>query len=97
MYYIKNYQYTPLKTWTDLTTLDGELSVTVDDTWFPAPSYGTNKTWNLYLYYLPSGMNASTELQNTNSLYPRPYNFTVMRKYYSIASSFLINWLLTTM
>ncbi|KAI8342786.1 hypothetical protein BC941DRAFT_148274 [Chlamydoabsidia padenii] len=80
MYYIKNYQYTLIKNWTDLTTSNGALTVTVDDTWFPTPSYNGNKTWNLSLFYLPAGMNASIELQNTNSLYPRPYSFSVIRK-----------------
>lgn len=79
MYYIRNYQYTPIKNWPNLTTSDGALPVTVDDTWFPSPNYGNNKTWYMYLYYLPTGMNASAELQNTNSLYPRPYNFTVIQ------------------
>lgn len=80
LYYIKNYQYTLIKAWTDLPTSDGELTATVDDTWFPTPNYdGKNKSWPLYIYYLPSSMNASSELQNTNSLYPRPYNFTVIQ------------------
>ncbi|CAO3593316.1 unnamed protein product [Absidia cylindrospora] len=79
MYYIKNYQYTPIKTWANLATSDGALPVTVDDTWFPSVTYNNNKTWHLYLYYLPTGMNASAELQNTNSLYPRPYNFSVIQ------------------
>ncbi|CAO3592831.1 unnamed protein product [Absidia cylindrospora] len=79
LYYIKNYQYTTIKTWTDLTTSDGELTATVDDSWFPTPNYDGNKTWPLYIYYLPSAMNASAELQNTNSLYPRPYNFSVIQ------------------
>ncbi|KAI8081350.1 uncharacterized protein BX664DRAFT_285305 [Halteromyces radiatus] len=80
LYYIKNYQYTQIKQWSDIHTNDGSMSVLVDDTWFPTPDTdGKNKTWSLYLYYLPSTVNASSELQNTLSQYPRPYNFSVIQ------------------
>lgn len=79
MYYRENYEYRPIKNWTDLPRAQGFLDVQVDGTWFPTRST-TNKTWTLYGYYLPSGLDPTAELTNPASQYPRPFNFSVVRK-----------------
>lgn len=82
LYYKENYAYQNTKNWPNLTTRDGQLTVTVDDTWFPTQLEGTgNKSWTMFGYYLPAGTNASAELTNVYSMFPRPFNFTVIRMY----------------
>lgn len=81
MYYRENYAYQEIFHWDNLPLLDGSLTVTVNESWFPIPTNSPNQTWTLYGYYLPAGTNASQELVNTYSMFPRPFNFTAIRKY----------------
>ena len=62
---------------------EGQLAVQVDDSWFPdllESGSKQNKTWSMYGLYLPAGMDPSEELSNPESQYPRPFNFSVVRK-----------------
>ncbi|CAO3638753.1 unnamed protein product [Cunninghamella echinulata] len=79
LYYKNNFQYTLIKTWPGLPRLDGEMSTTVDDTWFPTIAHNENVNWTLYFYILPTGMNPKNELQNTASQFPRPTDFNVIQ------------------
>ncbi|KAI9323650.1 hypothetical protein BX666DRAFT_1888990 [Dichotomocladium elegans] len=78
LYYRKNYAYHYIRNWTDIPLISGELDVTVTSDWFPTAS-GTNTTWSMYGYILPNGTNATAELLNTVSMYPRPFNFTAFQ------------------
>ncbi|KAI9020204.1 hypothetical protein CLU79DRAFT_223112 [Phycomyces nitens] len=79
LYYKYNFAYTQIKEWTYMDTSDGEMSVQVDDTWFPdkLPAGSGNRTWTYFGYLLPADMNATKELITPSSTYPRPFNFTV--------------------
>ncbi|KAF7725331.1 hypothetical protein EC973_009670 [Apophysomyces ossiformis] len=81
LYYKKNYAYQHIKSWTNLTTSDGSLQVLVDDSWFPnpLPRGSGNLTWTMYGFYLPAGLDPTYELTNPSSLYPRPFNFSVVQ------------------
>ncbi|KAI7863504.1 hypothetical protein BDF14DRAFT_1733922 [Spinellus fusiger] len=83
LYYKQNFAYNLIKNWTDMSTSSGELDVVVDDTWFPMtlPAGSGNQTLTLFGFFLPSNLNATYELTSTTSSYPRPFNFTVLRKY----------------
>ena len=83
MYYKENYAFQPIKNWTNVHRAEGQLAVQVDDSWFPdflESGSKQNKTWSLYGLYLPAGMDPSEELSNPESQYPRPFNFSVVRK-----------------
>ncbi|KAF7731578.1 hypothetical protein EC973_009342 [Apophysomyces ossiformis] len=89
LYYKENYAYRAIKNWTDLVRKDGELPVTVDDSWFPTqlePGSG-NKTWTLYGYYLPAGLDPTAELVSPESQYPRPFNFSAVQFAYATDGS----------
>ncbi|KAI9299402.1 hypothetical protein BJ944DRAFT_274266, partial [Cunninghamella echinulata] len=79
LYYKPNFQYTLIKTWSGLPRLDGEMSTTVDDSWFPTTAYNENVNWTLYFYILPTGKDPKAELQNTASQFPRPTDFNVIQ------------------
>ncbi|KAI7880869.1 hypothetical protein K492DRAFT_146780 [Lichtheimia hyalospora FSU 10163] len=79
LYYRKNYAFEEIYHWDNLPLLDGSLTVTVNESWFPIPTNSPNETWTLYGYYLPAGTNASQELINTYSMFPRPFNFTAIQ------------------
>ncbi|CDH48736.1 predicted protein [Lichtheimia corymbifera JMRC:FSU:9682] len=79
LYFRENYAYQEIFHWDNLPLLDGSLTVTVNESWFPIPTNSPNQTWTLYGYYLPAGTNASQELVNTYSMFPRPFNFTAVQ------------------
>ncbi|KAI8149882.1 hypothetical protein BJV82DRAFT_499831, partial [Fennellomyces sp. T-0311] len=82
LYYKENHAFQPIKNWTNVHRADGQLAVQVDDTWFPNlldPS-SPNRTWSMYGLYLPAGKDPASELTNPESQYPRPFNFSVVRK-----------------
>jgi hypothetical protein len=83
LYNIVKYAYVSTKNYTNLSTSLGGVEVAVDDSWFlNSLSPGSqNQTVTTYLYILPSTMDPYTELANSNSMYPRPFNFSVLRKY----------------
>ncbi|KAI8143718.1 hypothetical protein BJV82DRAFT_668164 [Fennellomyces sp. T-0311] len=82
LYYRENYAYRHITSWSNLPLLTGSLSVTVNNSWFPSPAQeGTNQTWTLYAWFLPSGKNATHELVDTYSMFPRPFNWTVVQFY----------------
>lgn len=60
--------------------MTGGLTVTVDDSWFLSAT-PIEKNITLFGYYLPSTLDPAQELTNINSMYPRPFNFTVTRNY----------------
>lgn len=72
-----------VKNYTDLDRADGSAQVTVDDSWFlsplPAGSPPTNLT--ILAFYLPSTLSPYTEISSPISMFPRPFNFTVTRKF----------------
>ncbi|KAI8342325.1 hypothetical protein BC941DRAFT_331189, partial [Chlamydoabsidia padenii] len=82
LYYKENLQLHLIKNWTALPCRAGSWAVQVDNSWFPSsPLYNqTQKRWIMYGYYLPSLMNPVVELSNPESQYPRPFNFSIMRK-----------------
>ncbi|KAI8086089.1 uncharacterized protein BX664DRAFT_239848, partial [Halteromyces radiatus] len=81
LYYKENLQYRPIKNWTALPCNVGSWTTQVDDSWFPVPLYSqSQKKWIMYGYYLPSSTDPKEELSNPASRYPRPFNFTVLRK-----------------
>lgn len=79
LYYRENYAYQEIKKWTNITTTDESFTVTVDSSWFPTSS-STNVTWTMFGYYLPAGMNDTQQLVDVYSMYPRPFNFSVIRE-----------------
>ncbi|KAI8364731.1 uncharacterized protein BYT42DRAFT_590179 [Radiomyces spectabilis] len=81
LYHIEHFTYHSIRNWTQLHTRDGSLPVQVDDSWFPTQLQpgDNNKTWTLYGYYLPSGMDPYHELPDTTSFYPRPFNFSAIQ------------------
>lgn len=78
LYYRENYAYQEIKKWTNITTTDESFTVTVDSSWFPTSS-STNVTWTMFGYYLPAGMNDTQQLVDVYSMYPRPFNFSVIQ------------------
>ncbi|KAI9496772.1 hypothetical protein BDB00DRAFT_736758, partial [Zychaea mexicana] len=81
LYYQKNYAYQHIRAWNNLSLLTGSLSVTVNNSWFPtAAPEGQNQTWTMFGWFIPSGNNATQMLVETQSTYPRPFNWTVVRK-----------------
>lgn len=84
LYYKHNYAYEAVKNWTDIDRSQGHLTVQVDDSWFPAGPEPTDKSWTYYGLYLPAGIDPAAELVNPDSQYPRPFNFTVVRKYTTV-------------
>lgn len=91
LYYKQNYAYQAVKNWTNIDRSQGHLTVQVDSSWFPSPPEALNKTWTYYGYYLPVGMDPVAELVNPDSLYPRPFNFSVVREYPKCVILFAIN------
>jgi hypothetical protein len=85
LYYKENLQLHLIKNWTALPCRAGSWAVQVDDSWFPSspPSFytTTQKQWVVYGYYLPALMNPTDELSDPESQYPRPFNFSIMRKF----------------
>ncbi|ORX46722.1 hypothetical protein DM01DRAFT_1293523, partial [Hesseltinella vesiculosa] len=80
LYYNQNLQMVEVKNWTNIPTSQGQLSVQVDDSWFPSLSYGISKNWTLYGLYVPNGFNASQILTDHYSIYPKQFNFTATRR-----------------
>lgn len=80
MYYYIKYEYIPVKTFSNLNRSIGGFEVTVDDSWFLSKSE-KDQNLTIYGYFLPSTLNNTEELTNIYSMYPRPFNFTVTRKY----------------
>ncbi|KAI8371504.1 uncharacterized protein BYT42DRAFT_501686, partial [Radiomyces spectabilis] len=82
LYYQENYAFRAVRNWTDIDRAEGSLQVKIDSTWFPTDlSPDTvNRTWTLYGFYLPTELDPTTELVNPYSQYPRPFNFSVVRK-----------------
>ncbi|KAI9312872.1 hypothetical protein BX666DRAFT_1865515, partial [Dichotomocladium elegans] len=78
LYYKDKYAYQPIKNWTSIHRATGSLAVQVDNSWFPS---GNITTVVLYGYYLPQGVDPAAELANPESQFPRPFNFSVERKY----------------
>lgn len=75
-----------VKNYTDLDRASGFVQVTVDDSWFlnplPAGSSPTNLT--IVAFYLPPTLSPYTEISSPISMFPRPFNFTVVRKSFSL-------------
>ena len=75
--------------WHDLPLLTGSLTVNVNNSWFPQPAdEGQNKTWTMYGWFLPAGRNATQMLLETETTYPRPFNWSVVRKCFYYCLSF---------
>lgn len=72
-----------VKNYTDLDRGEGAVQVTVDNSWFlnplPAGSPPTNLT--IVAFYLPSTLSPYIEISSPISMLPRPFNFTVTRKF----------------
>ncbi|GAA5797165.1 hypothetical protein HPULCUR_002544 [Helicostylum pulchrum] len=81
LYYIVKYEYVSVKNYTDLDTATGGTEVTVDDSWFLDPLENGSPPRNLSIsaFYLPSDLSPYAEISSTISMYPRPYNFTVVQ------------------
>ncbi|KAI7897790.1 uncharacterized protein BX663DRAFT_527202 [Cokeromyces recurvatus] len=86
LYYYIKFEYKNVKNFTRLDQSLGSVKVTVDDSWFLSPLEPGSLDLNLTLYgfYLPSTENVTEELSNPISMYPRPFNFTITRKYFNI-------------
>ncbi|KAG0171327.1 hypothetical protein DFQ28_003861 [Apophysomyces sp. BC1034] len=89
LYYKENFAYRSIKNWTNLTCKDGGLDVTVDNSWFPNQlDHGSgNKTWTLYGFYLPTGLDPTVQLVSPDSQFPRPFNFSVVQSAYAADGS----------
>ncbi|KAI8340183.1 hypothetical protein BC941DRAFT_419646 [Chlamydoabsidia padenii] len=60
----------------------GVQVVLIDNSWYPSllPDNSPNVTRIVYAYLIGSGVDLQQELANTLSLYPRPSQFTLIRK-----------------
>lgn len=73
-----------VKNFTDLDRATGGIEVTVDNSWFLEPLENGSSPLNLSIsaFYLPSTLSPYAEISSTISMFPRPYNFTVVRKFF---------------
>ncbi|KAI9254598.1 hypothetical protein BDA99DRAFT_161519 [Phascolomyces articulosus] len=82
LYHLENFAYKHIREWNNLPLLTGSLEVNVNNTWFPKPApENKNETWQMFGWFLPAGSNATQMLTATDSTYPRPFNWSVVRKY----------------
>ncbi|KAI8080904.1 hypothetical protein BDF21DRAFT_451839 [Thamnidium elegans] len=81
LYYIVKFEYVSVKNYTDLDRATGGTEVTVDDSWFLEPLENGSAPRNLSIsaFYLPSTLSPYSEISSTISMFPRPYNFTVIQ------------------
>lgn len=73
-----------VKNFTDLDRTYGGIQVIVDDSWFleSLPDNSLPQNLSISAFYLPSTLSPYIEISSPISMFPRPYNFTVTRKFY---------------
>jgi hypothetical protein len=76
------FEYVNIKSFLNLDRSTGELSVTIDDTWFlnKLEPGSSDQNLTIFGFYVPSILNSTQELSSPDSMLPRPFNFTITRK-----------------
>ncbi|KAI8138214.1 hypothetical protein BJV82DRAFT_717611 [Fennellomyces sp. T-0311] len=75
LYYVKNYQNTMIKSWTDIAPSKANYPVFVDDSWFPS---STENTHDAYVYIVGGDVDPDQEMSDRYSDYPAPVSIQVI-------------------
>ncbi|KAI9255254.1 hypothetical protein BDA99DRAFT_540166 [Phascolomyces articulosus] len=78
LYYVKNYQNTMIKNWTNVSPSRSNYPVFIDDTWFPI-SYRDDDIHEALIYIVGVDVNPDQEMTDRYSDYPAPIPIQVIQ------------------